>query len=95
MKRIAKYFFQGLLFLVPIGLTIYLFCVVFLKLDGLLGKYVGNIPGLGFLIVIAGTTLVGFLATNFLTRRLLKLFCLPCPGGQRDSQDRAKGRQQS
>lgn len=74
MKRIAKYFFQGLLFLVPIGLTIYLFCVVFLKLDGLLGKYVGNIPGLGFLIVIAGTTLVGFLATNFLTKRVLKLF---------------------
>ncbi len=75
MKRIAKYFFHGLLFLVPIGVTIWLFCVVFLKIDALLSiqVYGRSIPGVGFLIVIAGTTFVGFLASNFLTKPVLGL----------------------
>jgi len=75
MKRIAKYFFQGLLFLIPIGGTLYLFSVVFLKIDALLSVHVygRTIPGVGFLIVIAGTTFIGFLASNFLTKRVLGL----------------------
>jgi len=74
MKRIAKYFFQGLLFLVPVGLTIFLFRVAFIKIDGLLGDLLGKgIPGMGFLIVVVGTTIIGFLASNFLTKRVLGL----------------------
>jgi len=74
MRRIAKYFFQGLLFLIPVGVTIWLFREAFIKIDGLLGDPLGKgIPGLGFLIVLAGTTFIGFLASNFLTKRVLGL----------------------
>ncbi len=75
MRRIVKYFLQGLLFLVPVGVTVYLFCVAFVKIDALLKIRVHGkaIPGVGFLIVVAGTTFIGFLASNFLTKRVLKL----------------------
>ncbi len=73
MKRIAKYFLQGLVFLIPLAGTIYVFYVVFTAIDDLLGirLYGRTIRGFGFFIVVAGTTFIGFLASNFLTRRVL------------------------
>jgi uncharacterized membrane protein len=75
MKRIAKYFLHGLLFLVPVGVTIYLFCRAFIAIDDLLGIRIHGkiIRGMGFLIVVAGTTFIGFLASNFLTKRILRM----------------------
>jgi uncharacterized membrane protein len=75
MKRIARYFFQGLLFLVPLAVTIYVIYTVFMAIDNLLGiRFQGRtVRGLGFLIVLAGTTAIGFLASNFLTKRVLSL----------------------
>jgi uncharacterized membrane protein len=53
MKNLAKYFFQGILILLPIVLTIYIVVAVFKITDSILGRYfvaLGiNIPGLGLL----------------------------------------------
>jgi uncharacterized membrane protein len=68
LKRLIGYFFRGLLFIVPITVTIYVFYLIFIKIDRLLGL---KIPGLGFLIAIALVTFIGFLGSNIFTKRLL------------------------
>ncbi|MGE5423634.1 MAG: DUF502 domain-containing protein [Ignavibacteriales bacterium] len=68
MKRIAGYFLEGLLFVIPLALTIYLIYIAFVKIDGLLRI---PIPGVGLVTTLALITLIGFLASNFLTKRLL------------------------
>jgi uncharacterized membrane protein len=70
MKRISQYFLQGLLFLVPLFVTIYVIYWVFLRIDGVLDL---PVPGLGFLVTIAMVTIVGFVASNFLTRNIIHL----------------------
>jgi uncharacterized membrane protein len=71
MQRLANYFLQGLVFLVPIVLTVYAFIWAFRLVDGWLGL---RIPGLGILVTLATITAFGFLASNFLTRRILARF---------------------
>ncbi len=79
MKRIVRYFFQGLLVFVPAGLTILVLAYVVTSLDRLFGNLlrVKEIPGLGLGIGLAGTlviiTLIGFLASNFIGSRLVRL----------------------
>jgi len=34
MKKIFFYFFQGLIYITPIGLTIYIICFLFTVIDG-------------------------------------------------------------
>lgn len=68
LKKVTNYFFQGLIFFAPLAITIYVFYTAFLKIDRWLGL---RIPGAGFLITLAGVTLIGFLASNFLTKGLL------------------------
>ncbi|MEA4926234.1 MAG: DUF502 domain-containing protein [Syntrophomonadaceae bacterium] len=73
MKRLVNYFFEGLLFMVPIALTLYIFYVLFIKIDGLLKiplPGLGIIPGVGFVATILLITVVGFLVSNFLTKKL-------------------------
>ena len=70
MKKISQYFLQGLLFLVPLFVTIYVIYWVFVKIDGVLDF---PVPGLGFLVTIAMVTVVGFVASHFLTRKIFHL----------------------
>jgi uncharacterized membrane protein len=70
MKRLAGYFFQGLIFLVPIAITVYVFYIIFTKIDSLLGI---PIPGAGFFVTIILVTFIGFLASNIFTKKVLKL----------------------
>jgi uncharacterized membrane protein len=70
MKRLANYFFQGLIFLVPIVLTIYACVWAFRMVDGWLGL---PIPGLGILATLATITLFGFLLSNLVTRKVLSI----------------------
>ena len=70
MKRISQYFLQGLLFLVPLVVTVYVIYWVFIRIDGVLNL---PVPGLGFIVTIIFITLVGFGASNFLTRNLVHL----------------------
>lgn len=55
MKRLTGWFVNGLLFMVPVVLTLYIFYVVFYKIDHIL-KF--SIPGVGFLVTIAGGSLL-------------------------------------
>ncbi len=69
MKRIVRYFFEGLIFVVPVAITVYVIYKAFVIVDNWL-----PLPwaGAGFLVILTGITLVGFLASNFLTRSLLR-----------------------
>ncbi len=70
MKRILKYFLQGLLVFVPVGLTIFIIVYVFTSLDKLLKM---PYPGLGLLVTIGGIFLIGFFASNFVGKKLFGL----------------------
>lgn len=67
MKRVVNWFLQGLLLLVPVSVTIYVFVSLFLAIDGWLGI---PIPGLGFLLLFGLTVLAGFLASSFFAGRI-------------------------
>ncbi len=74
MKRIIGYFLKGLLVFVPAALTVAAMVVTFKKLDGLFGSLLHiNIPGLGLLVTVVFIIAVGFLASNFLGRKLFGL----------------------
>lgn len=70
MKRIARYFFQGLLFLVPLVVTIYITYTIFDKIDSLYGF---NVPGLGFAVTLIVITAVGFITSNIIISKLVLL----------------------
>src|SRR3954470_496019 len=74
MRRLAFYFLQGLIFLVPIILTVWAAGTAFLAIDDSLRRLVGlPFRGLGFALLLGGVTVFGFLASSFFTRRLLEL----------------------
>lgn len=76
MKRLTQYFLNGLLFMVPIVLTVYIFYILFVKIDGLLKiplPGLGTVPGVGFIATILLVILIGFLVSNFLTNKLMLL----------------------
>lgn len=73
MKKIMKYFMNGLVFLVPVALTAYVLVKAFLFVDGLLGKYISDIPGVGILVTLILVIFIGFLTTNLVTRKFFKL----------------------
>jgi uncharacterized membrane protein len=75
MRRIAYYFLQGLIFLVPIILTLWAAGSTFLAIDNGIRNLTGlHIRGVGFLAALVAVTVFGFLASNFFTRGLLQLF---------------------
>jgi uncharacterized membrane protein len=63
MNRFISYFFRGLLFVVPIALTIYILVLSISWLDGLIPF---KLPGLGLLSILVFVTLVGYLASTLL-----------------------------
>jgi uncharacterized membrane protein len=68
VRRLANWFFQGLIVTAPIFLTLYICWIVFRRIDSWLGL---RIPGAGFVATIALITVVGFLASNLLTRSVV------------------------
>lgn len=74
MRKIVNYFLQGLLIFVPIAITLFFIVWVFTSLDSLLGKFVEvPFPGVGLLLTIAVITVIGFIASNFIGKRLFGL----------------------
>ncbi len=71
-QKIVQYFLQGLLVLGPVSITIYFIYVVFESVDNILRPLI-NIPGLGFLMIIAFILLVGYLSSFFLLERFISL----------------------
>lgn len=70
MKKLTRYFFEGLIVLLPSAATIYFVYLIFTKIDGL---FEFKIPGLGFLLTIGLIFAVGFIASNILTRGIIGL----------------------
>ena len=64
-KRLFRYFFRGILFIVPLALTIYIIIQSIKWLDGLIPV---KIPGLGLLIILATITLFGYLGSTLLIK---------------------------
>ena len=84
MKRLFKYFLQGLLLLGPLAVTVYTVYLMFHYVDRLIGDplkehYQLDIPGIGVVVLFISLTLLGLIAQTIIvkpfswfTRRLLK-----------------------
>ena len=71
MRTIVKYFLRGLLIFVPIVVTISVIFWAFTGLDKIFRIFLRiPIPGLGILATISVIFLIGFLASNFVGRKL-------------------------
>jgi uncharacterized membrane protein len=73
IKRIFRYFIQGVVILAPIGITAYVLYWLFERVDSILQPYV-KIPGLGFVIIILFVILVGWISSNFLMGSAINFF---------------------
>ncbi len=89
LKKLLQYFFQGLIVLAPIGITIWVVLGLFNFVDDILPNIIhtvaptylpkdaaGNlnkIPGLGFIVVIVLVLLVGWLSSLFVGVRLVSI----------------------
>ncbi len=71
MSLLLRSFFRGLLFVVPIGFTVWVLVTVFFWIDELIPGI--DETGLGFALTIALITAAGFFASLFLTRWVVKL----------------------
>ncbi|MEI6123034.1 MAG: DUF502 domain-containing protein [Bacteroidota bacterium] len=70
-KKILNYFFQGLIILAPISITIYILYVIFKFVDDLVPI---NIPGIGIIIILLVVTLTGLLASTIIGRPIVLYF---------------------
>jgi uncharacterized membrane protein len=68
MQWLLKSFLKGLLLVVPLTVTLWVFWLVFSTIDGLLGL---KIPGLGFLATVAAIVLIGAVGSIFLVDRVV------------------------
>ncbi len=76
MNKLIRYFFQGLLLISPLAITIYAIVVSLEFIDGLLIQYLTRIigfkiPGLGFIIIVSFITLIGVLGSSILIKPIL------------------------
>ena len=71
IKNIIKYFLQGLLYIAPIGVTIYVIYTAFNFIDGIIPF---EIPGLGLLVVISLLVLIGYLGGIIISSPFNSLF---------------------
>jgi uncharacterized membrane protein len=77
-RGLINYFIQGVLYLVPITVTVWVIVYVFNYLDSLTTPYViefigFEIPGFGLLLVAVFLVLIGFLGSSIIFRPLLAL----------------------
>ena len=71
MKKFINYFLQGLLYIVPISVTLYVVYWTFIKIDGILPF---QFPGLGLIEVIALITFIGFAGSAIIASPINSFF---------------------
>ncbi len=74
-KKLASLFGTGLVTVLPFALVIWVLVAIFRWVDGLLGPRVDSImgvhiPGVGFVLVVAGITAAGFLTRLYISHRI-------------------------
>jgi uncharacterized membrane protein len=82
-RRLFQYFLQGILVLAPVSITAYIIYNLFSWLDKLVPVYINlsgdpknpfYLPGIGFILVLVGILIVGYLSSFFVVGRLLSFF---------------------
>jgi len=74
MKKIVDYFIKGLVIFVPMALTVFLLIWAFTSLDAVFRDFLPvSFPGMGILLTVASIFVIGFVASNFLGKRLFAL----------------------
>jgi uncharacterized membrane protein len=68
MKKLLGYFFQGLLLVVPLVLTVFIVYKMFVVVDELLPYH--PFPGSGVIILLVAITLIGVLGNTLIARKL-------------------------
>jgi len=81
MKKLIGYFLQGLLYVAPIGITLYIIYLVFTMIDDIIRTAILkwfdiNIPGIGVLAMFVIITLLGFIGSSILLKPLKRLLDL-------------------
>jgi uncharacterized membrane protein len=90
LRKLFRYFLQGLIILAPIAITIYAVAALFNFIDNILPDLVASIfpqmiktdesgnpqtiPGLGFALVVLTVIGVGYISSSFIVSRLVELF---------------------
>lgn len=90
VRKLFRYFLQGLIILAPIAITIYAVAALFNFIDNILPDLVASIfpqliktdemgkpqtiPGLGFVLVVLIVVGVGYISSSFIVSRLVELF---------------------
>ena len=72
-RRLINYFLQGLLYIAPLGITMFILYALFGFIDGLLRSSLQSligiyIPGLGLLVILALITLLGFIGQTVIAQ---------------------------
>ena len=79
MKKITRYFLQGLLYVAPITITFYILYQLFRLMDEWLQSFISaylpfDIPGVGILLLFILLTLLGLLGHTFIARPIRFFF---------------------
>ena len=78
MKKLFGYFFQGLIYIAPLGITVFVLYKFFVFLDELFKPYINqhlkiDFPGLSILVVFLLVALLGFLGQTIIARPIKKI----------------------
>ena len=71
MKKILNYFLQGLIYIVPISVTVYVVIWSFKKIDKIIPF---DVPGLGLIALFVIITLIGMLGSKLISSPFNSLF---------------------
>jgi len=76
---VINYFFQGLILIAPLSITIYVLVKTFFYVDDLLKDFLTQwlgfyTLGLGILVMLGGLTVIGFLGSTIIFKPLLVVF---------------------
>jgi len=74
LKKLFRYFIQGLVILAPVAITAYILYIVFDWVDGLLRPAVFTTPGVGFILIIAFIILIGWMSSYFIMGSVINFF---------------------
>jgi uncharacterized membrane protein len=76
MKRFLRYFLQGLLFVIPVAFTVYIILGSIQWIDNLVPRItdIELYPGVGFCIIIAIVTAIGYLGSTLIAKPAFTVF---------------------
>lgn len=76
MKDLLSYFLKGLLYLVPVAVTLYVLVYVVHLADSIFAgiPVIGSVPGLGLIIVLVLVTCAGYFGERFITPQFASWF---------------------